>query len=60
MRFHLQRPEEHSHYARAGVDVLAGVREWIAAGVIDTVSGDDVAYLAGLVAEARMPVRLSA
>ena len=60
VRFHLQRPEEHSRYARAGIDVLAGVREWIAAGVIDTVSGDDVAYLAGLVAEARMPVRPSA
>lgn len=60
VRFHLQRPEEHSRYARAGVDVVGDVHGWIAAGVIDTVSGDDVAYLADLVAAARPPERRTA
>jgi glycerophosphoryl diester phosphodiesterase len=49
VRFHLQRPEEYSRYSAAGVDLLAGVRGWIRDGAIDTISGDDVVFLRGLV-----------
>jgi glycerophosphoryl diester phosphodiesterase len=45
VRLHLQRPAYYARYAEAGVDLLAEPRQWIAAGVVDTVSGDDVAFL---------------
>lgn len=48
VRFHLQRPAYYDRYAAAGIDLLSGPRQWIADGVIDTISGDDVAFLAGL------------
>ena len=50
VRLHLQRPEEYEPYADAGIDLLSPVRAWIEAGVVDTISGDDVAFLAELVA----------
>jgi glycerophosphoryl diester phosphodiesterase len=50
VRLHLQRPEEYEPYADAGIDLLGPVRAWIEAGVVDTISGDDVAFLAALVA----------
>ena len=46
VRLHLQRPEEYEPYADAGIDLLSPVRAWIEAGVVDTISGDDVAFLA--------------
>jgi glycerophosphoryl diester phosphodiesterase len=55
VRCHFQRPDEHSRYAKSGLDLLAAPRRWIAAGVIDTVSGDDVAYLADLVRQSTRP-----
>lgn len=48
VRFHLQRPEEYGRYADAGIDILSDVRAWIEQGAIDTISGDDVAFLADL------------
>jgi len=60
VRFHLQRPEEYARYAGLGLDLLADVREWIGAGLIDTISGDDVAFLAGLVEQSTSLKRKSA
>lgn len=48
VRFHLQRPDEYARYAAAGIDLLQDVRNWLAEGLIDTISGDDVAFLADL------------
>jgi glycerophosphoryl diester phosphodiesterase len=48
VRYHLQRPGEYARYVEAGIDLLAETRQWIAAGVVDTISGDDVAFLAEL------------
>lgn len=50
VRLHFQRPEEYARFAAAGLDLLAEVRPWLAAGLIDTISGDDVAFLAAMVA----------
>jgi glycerophosphoryl diester phosphodiesterase len=52
VRFHLQRPAYYSRYAALGVDLLAAVPGYMAEGGIDTVSGDDVSFLAGLRAAA--------
>ena len=52
VRFHLQRPAFYSRYAALGVDLLAPVSSYLAQGVIDTVSGDDVSFLAALRAAA--------
>lgn len=60
VRFHLQRPEKYARYAAVGIDLLADVRRWIASGVIDTISGDDVAFLAEMVAESKASGRKSA
>jgi hypothetical protein len=49
-RVHLPRPDELAAYWRG--DVVPSVLEWIAEGLIDSVSGDDVPFLAGLVARA--------
>lgn len=57
VRFHLQRPEEYARYAAVGIDLLPDVRRWIAAGTIDTISGDDVAFLADIVASAKEGLR---
>jgi len=39
-----------AEYWRGGRDFLPRVADWIAGGLIDTVSGDDVPFLARLVA----------
>jgi hypothetical protein len=51
-RVHLPRPDELAAYWRGGRDVVPRVVEWIAEGLIDSVSGDDVPFIAGLVARA--------
>jgi glycerophosphoryl diester phosphodiesterase len=48
VRHHFQRPAFYETYAKAGIDLMADVQGWLAAGVIDTISGDDVAWLADL------------
>ena len=45
VRVHLERPDRYERYAKGGVDLLADVRAAMAEGVIDTISGDDVAFL---------------
>lgn len=52
VRLHLQRPAYYERYAAAGIDLLPDVRRWLEGGFIDTISGDDVAFLAGLAREA--------
>jgi glycerophosphoryl diester phosphodiesterase len=52
VRFHLQRPTYYGRYAAAGIDLLPEVQQWIAGGFVDTISGDDVAFLAGLARQA--------
>ena len=48
VRLHLQRPAYYERYAALGLDWLAPVADYIARGVVDTISGDDVAFLAAL------------
>jgi glycerophosphoryl diester phosphodiesterase len=45
VRMHLQRPAEYARFAAQGVDLVADVPAWIAAGAVDSISGDDVAWL---------------
>jgi glycerophosphoryl diester phosphodiesterase len=52
VRHHFQRPDVYARYAEAGLDLLAGFEDWLAAGVVDTISGDDVDWLASLAARA--------
>jgi len=51
-RVHIPRPETLSEYWRGGRDPLPKLVEWIADGLIDTISGDDVPFIARLVARA--------
>ena len=48
VRAHLERPAVYERYLAAGVDLLATARASLEAGIIDTLSGDDVAFLAAL------------
>ena len=52
VRVHIPRPEEFTRYAAVGIDWLPNLRTWIGEGAIDTISGDDVGYIADLVASA--------
>ncbi len=49
VRFHLQRPEMLRPLRRGWASTSSPrSAEWIADGVVDTISGDDVAFLASL------------
>ena len=48
-RVHLPPPEALAEYWRGGRDIVPQVVEWIAEGLIDTISGDDVPFIARLV-----------
>jgi glycerophosphoryl diester phosphodiesterase len=48
-RVSLPRPEVLAEYWRGGRDIIPNVVQWIAQGLIDTISGDDVPFLARLV-----------
>jgi glycerophosphoryl diester phosphodiesterase len=52
VRHHFQRPKTYATYAEAGLDLMDGMVEWLASGVIDTISGDDVTWLADLARKA--------
>jgi glycerophosphoryl diester phosphodiesterase len=52
IRCHVPPPVEIELGQRYGIDPLPTLREWLAAGLIDSLSGDDVSYLADLVASA--------
>ena len=51
-RVHLERPAVYQRYLEAGVDLLEHARASLAEGIIDTLSGDDVGYLASVVGQA--------
>ncbi|CAN7631782.1 glycerophosphodiester phosphodiesterase family protein [Pararhizobium sp. LjRoot255] len=51
-RVHVPRPDVLAQYWRGGRDPLPEVVQWIADGLIDTVSGDDVPFIAMLVKRA--------
>jgi glycerophosphoryl diester phosphodiesterase len=51
-RVSLPRTEILAEYRCGGRDIIPSVVRWIAEGVIDTISGDDVPFLAGLVKRA--------
>jgi glycerophosphoryl diester phosphodiesterase len=52
VRLSLMKPRDYARRAEHGVDLLADVRRWIVDGVVDTISGDDVIFLARLAREA--------
>jgi glycerophosphoryl diester phosphodiesterase len=52
-RVSIPRPERLAEYGRGGRDPLPNLIQWIADGLIDTISGDDVPFLASLVERAR-------
>lgn len=51
-RVHLPRPEKLEPWWRGGRDYLPRIVDWLAAGAIDTLSGDDVPLLTMLVEKA--------
>ena len=55
IRLHLPRPKRLEHYRHLGIDWEGTVGPWLEAGLVDTVSGDDVGFLAEL-ARAHRPL----
>ncbi len=51
-RLSLPRPEVLAEYWRGGRDIIPSLVRWIGEGLIDTISGDDVPFLARLVGRA--------
>ena len=52
IRLSLPRPDKLAEYWRGGRDPLPNLVRWIADGLIDTISGDDVPFIARLVKQA--------
>lgn len=50
LRCHIPPPDQLAHDRQYGIDPLPDLRSWLSAGLIDTLSGDDVAFLKDLVA----------
>jgi glycerophosphoryl diester phosphodiesterase len=57
IRVHVPPPDTFSIYTAAGIDWRPEIRRWVAEGVLDTISGDDVAFVADLVGSADTPAR---
>jgi glycerophosphoryl diester phosphodiesterase len=51
-RVSVPRPEQLAEYWRGGRDQLPNLVQWIAKGLIDAISGDDVPFIAKLVERA--------
>lgn len=51
IRLHLPRPATLERFAQLGVNWQSRVGAWLEAGLVDSLSGDDVAFLAGLVGD---------
>ena len=51
-RVHVPRPEQLAEYWRGGRDPLPSLVQWVSDGLIDSISGDDVPFIARLVARA--------
>lgn len=49
IRLHLPRPATLERFKQLGIDWESRVGAWLEAGLVDSLSGDDVAFLAGLV-----------
>ncbi len=58
IRLHLPRPKTLEHFKQLGKDVEPMLGAWLEAGLVDTLSGDDVGFLAALVK--RFPLKTSA
>jgi glycerophosphoryl diester phosphodiesterase len=54
-RVHVPRPEQLAEHWRAGRDLLPNLGQWIAGGLIDTISCDDVPFITRLVERAGRP-----
>jgi glycerophosphoryl diester phosphodiesterase len=55
LRCHVPPPDRLAQDRQYGIDPLPDLQSWLAAGLIDTLSGDDVAFLTDLVG--RSPLR---
>jgi glycerophosphoryl diester phosphodiesterase len=55
LRCHVPPPDRLAHDRQYGIDPLPALESWLAEGLIDTLSGDDVAFLKDLVD--RAPLR---
>jgi len=53
IRCHLPEPAKIAEIEQYGIDVRGTVGGWVAGGIVDVISGDDVAYLRALVDEYR-------
>lgn len=51
IRLHLPRPATLERFAQLGIDWESRVGAWLEAGLVDSLSGDDVAFLAALVSD---------
>ncbi len=49
IRCHVPRPERVARWRAYGIDIEPTLGEWLGSGLIDSLSGDDVGYLKGLV-----------
>jgi glycerophosphoryl diester phosphodiesterase len=54
IRCHLPRPEELTFYKNLGFDIELHVGQWLREGLIDSLSGDDVAFLRKVVDSHRL------
>jgi len=54
IRCHVPPPQKLAHDRQYGIDPLPQLQAWLAAGLIDTLSGDDVTFLADLVARSAL------
>jgi glycerophosphoryl diester phosphodiesterase len=57
IRCHAYSPEVFERMGRAGLDWDRDLADWLRAGLIDTLSGDDVAWLAAYIERAGVPYR---
>lgn len=55
IRCHLPRPDELAFYKNLGLDIEPQVGNWLANGLIDSLSGDDVAFLKRVVDKHALP-----
>jgi glycerophosphoryl diester phosphodiesterase len=56
IRLHLPRPKTLEHFKQLGKDIEPTLGGWLEAGLVDSLSGDDVGYLAELIK--RFPLRV--
>lgn len=52
IRLSMPRPDRLVEFWRGGRDIIPHVEKWVAAGLVDSISGDDVPFTAGLIRRA--------